>query len=442
MRYLEELKRKTASPEQAAECVKSGDWVEYGFALGQPDVFDLALAKRVPKLSNVKLRGTLALRPRAAAEADPDAERLAYLSWYFSGIERKMHDRGICWHTPMNFGETPDYYRRFIDVDVAVLKTAPMDEHGFFNFGPSVTYHKAVTEKAKTVIVEANPSVPYVFGTQNAVHISEVDHVIDGGHTPLPELKNPAATEVDLKVAAFIVPEVSDGACIQIGIGGMANTVCEMLAKAPVKDLGIHTEMFVDSIVSLFEAGKVTGANKRNHRYQMTYSFAAGSASMYRFLDRNPGCFAAPVDLTNLPANIMQNDKVVSICNAAMVDLSGQVCAESAGIRQISGTGGQLQFVRGAYASNGGKSFICLASTREHEGKRISRIVADLGVCNTVTTPRTDTMYVVTEYGIVNLKGLSVPERARAMISIAHPDYRDDLERKAREYGMIPKRIF
>lgn len=440
--YREELNRRIVTPDQAAERVKSGDWVEFGFGVGQPDLFDRALAGRIARLSDVKLRASLALRPSATAEADPTGEHLAYLSWYFSGIERKLHDRGLCHHLPMNFGETPDYYRRFCDVDVAVLKTAPMDEHGFFNFGPAVSYHKAVTERAKTVIVETNAAMPYVLGVENGVHISEVDCVIDGGDGALPELKNARATPIDLKVAEYIVPEVADGACIQIGIGAMANTVCEMLADAPVKDLGVHTEMFVDSLVSLYHTGKVTGARKRVDRYQMTYTFAAGSASMYRFLDRNPACVARPVDMTNLPHNIMQNDQVVSICNAAMIDLSGQVCSESCGTRHLTGTGGQLQFVRGAYASRGGKSFICFASTHEHEGKRSSRILADLGPCNTVTTPRTDVMYVVTEYGMVNLKGKSVPERARALISIAHPDYREELERKAREYHMIPRRIF
>lgn len=438
----EELKRKLVTPDQAAAEVKSGDWLEYGFGLGQPDLFDRALAARVPSLSGLKLRASLALRPCAAVEADPHGRHLNYLSWYFSGIERKLHDRGLCHHIPMNFGETPDYYRRFCHVDVAVLKTTPMDENGFFNFGPSVSYHKAITEKARTLFVETNASMPYVHGVDTGVHISEVAGVIDGGEGTLPELKNAPACDIDLKVAEHIVPEICDGACIQIGIGGMANTVCEMLTSAPVKDLGVHTEMFVDSLVSLYCAGKVTGAHKRTDRFKMTYTFAAGSASMYRFLDRNPDCVAKPVDVTNLPHNIMQNDHVVSICNAAMIDLTGQVCSESAGIRHISGTGGQLQFVRGAYASRGGKSFVCFASTHEQNGRRASRIVSDLGPFNIVSTPRTDVMYVVTEYGMVNLKGKSVSERARALISIAHPDYREDLERKAREYRLIPRCIF
>ncbi len=436
-----ELKRKTVDAQEAAALVKSGDWVDYGFGLGQPDLFDQALSARVKELRDVKVRGTLALKPRAAIEADPEARHLQYFSWYFSGLERKMHDRGLCQHIPMNFGETPDYYRRFVDVDVAVLKTAPMDEHGFFNFGAAVTYHKAITERARKVIVETDAAMPYVFGVENAVHISAVHHVIDGGEGVMPELKNPPASAVDRRVAELIASEIEDGATIQIGIGAMPNAVCQLLAESPIGDLGVHTEMFVDSLLDLYEAGKVTGARKTLDRYQMSYTFAAGSARMYKFLDRNPACFAGPVDYTNLPHRIMQNDRAVAICNAAQIDLSGQACSESAGTRQISGTGGQLQFIRGAYASRGGKAFLCLASTYERAGRRASRIVARIDDGNIVTTPRTDVMYVVTEFGIVNLKGKSVPERARALIGIAHPDFREQLTREAREYGILPRAI-
>lgn len=440
--YQAELKRKKISAEEAAAKVKSGDWVEYGFGLGQPDLFDHALAERVPSLKRVKVRGCLAMRPRAAVEADPEQRHLVYLSWYFSGLERKMYDRGLAHHIPMNFGEAPDIYRRFVEVDIAVLKTAPMDEHGFFNFGPSVTYHKAITERARTVIVETDARVPYVFGIENGVHINDVEFVLDAGASAMPELKYPAANAIDQKVAELIAPEISSGACLQIGIGAMPNAVCELLAAAPIKDLGVHTEMFVDSLVALYESGKVTGAHKATNRCQMTYTFAAGTKRMYDFLDRNPACFAGPVNYTNLPSRIMQNDHVISICNAAQIDLTGQACSESAGTRQISGTGGQLQFVRGAYASSGGKSFLCLASTYERAGQRASRIVARIDECNIVTTPRTDVMYVVTEQGMVNLKGKSVPERARALISIAHPDFREQLERQAREYLLIGRAVF
>jgi acyl-CoA hydrolase len=435
--FAAELKRKTVSADAAAAVVKSGDWIDYGFGVGQPDLIDQALAARIATLRDVKLRGTLALRPRAVVEADADVRHVAYLSWYFSGLERKLHDRGLCHHIPMNFGEAPGYYRRFVDVDVAMIKTTPMDAHGFFNFGGSVTYHKALTEKARTVIVETDAAMPYVFGVENGVHVSDVDYVVDAGAGTLPELKNPPAGPIEQKIAQLIAAEIEDGACLQIGIGAMPNAVCELLADSPVKDLGVHTEMFVDSLVKLYEAGKVTGAHKSLDRYQMAYCFAAGSAKMYEFLDRNPACVASPVDYTNLPHRIMQNDRVVAICNAAQIDLTGQACAESAGVRQISGTGGQLQFMRGAYASEGGKAFLCLASTYEREGHRASRIVARITDCNIVTTPRTDVMYVVTEFGIVNLKGKSVPERARALIGLAHPDFREELERSAREYNLI-----
>ena len=434
-----ELKQKKTSPEHAASLVKSNSWLEYGFGAGQSELFDKALASRAAELKDVRIRGCLAMRPRQVVEADPESRHVTYHSWYFSGLERKMHDRGLCCHIPMNFGEAPDYYRRFVDVDVAVLKTTPMDEHGFFNFGLSVTYHKAITERAKVLIIETDESMPYVYGVENGVHISEVDYVIEGGKTELPELKNPPATEVDQKVAALIANEIEDGACVQIGIGAMPNAVCELLAKSSIKDLGVHTEMFVDSLVDLYDSGKVSGNHKKLNRYQMAYCFAAGSARMYKFLDHNPVCFAGPVDYTNLPHHIMQNDNAVAICNAAQIDLFGQACSESAGLRQISGTGGQLQFIRGAYASRGGKAFLCLASTYERGGKRASRIVSRIDQSNVVTTPRTDVMYVVTEYGIVNLKGKSIRERAKALIGLAHPEFREQLEREAREYGILSR---
>jgi acyl-CoA hydrolase len=439
---VSELTRKTVSAEQAAAVVKSGDWLDYGFGLGQPDLFDEALAARIKTLEAVKLRGCLALRPRAVIEADPETRHVQYFSWYFSGLERKMHDRGLCHHIPMNFGEAPDYYRRFVDVDIAILKTAPLDNHGFFNFGGAVTYEKALTEKARTVIVETDESMPYVYGVENGVHLDEVDYVINGGRRTMPELANPPAGDIEQKIAGLIAQEIDDGACLQVGIGAMPNAVCELLVDSPVKELGIHTEMFVDSIMKLYLAGKVTGTHKTLDRFQMAYCFAAGSSQLYEFLDRNPACFAGPVDYTNLPHRIMQNQCAVAICNAAQIDLSGQACAESAGLRQLSGTGGQLQFIRGAYASHGGKAFLCLSAAYERDGRRESRIVPRLAESSIVTTPRTDVMYVATEYGITNLKGKSVPERARALIELAHPDFREDLERTAREYRFLSRTLF
>jgi butyryl-CoA:acetate CoA-transferase len=440
MAYEQEYRRKLASPDAAAALVHSGDWVDYGFGLGQPDLFDRALAARHAELRGVHIRGALSLRPRAVIEGVPEGEHFLWFSWHFSGLDRKWHDAGRCNYVPMNFGEGPDYYRRFIErVDVACLKTCPMDDHGYFNFGGAVSYEKAVTERAKVLIVETCESMPYVYGAQEAVHISEVDHIIEGDGTPIPELTNPQPSAVDRTVAASIAAEVEDGACLQIGIGGMPNAVCTLLCESSVKDLGIHSEMLVDGMIDLWEAGKITGARKRLNRYQMIFTFAAGSRRQYDFIHRNPRAHSYPVDYTNLPHNIMQNDRVVSINNTTQIDLQGQVAAESSGHRHISGTGGQLQFVRGAYASRGGKSFICLASTYDKGGVHQSRIVSTLTPGNIVTTPRTDVMYVVTEYGMVNLKGQSVAERARGLIGIAHPDFREQLERDARQQNLMPK---
>jgi acyl-CoA hydrolase len=438
--YEQAYRRKLIGAEGAAALVRSGDWVDYGFGVGQPDLFDQALAARAHQLRGVKIRSCLTLRPRAVVECDPDGGHFLWFNWHFTGLDRKMHDAGRCNYIPMNFGEAPDYYRRFIErVDVACIKTCPMDAHGYFNFGGAVTYQKAMAERAKILIVETCAAMPYVYGAQEAVHISEVAHVIEGDDAPIPEISNPAPTAVDRKVAVIIANEIEDGACLQIGIGGMPNAVCALLRESGVQDLGIHTEMLVDGMLDLWEAGKITGARKTLNPYQIVFTFAAGSRRQYDFIDRNPRAHSYPVDYTNLPHHIMQNDRVVSINNTTQVDLQGQAASESSGHRHISGTGGQLQFARGAYAARGGKSFMCLASTYEKDDRRESRIVASLTPGNIVTTPRTDVMYVVTEYGMVNLKGKSVAERAQALISIAHPDFREGLAREAREKNIIPK---
>jgi acyl-CoA hydrolase len=431
------------SAEAAAALVRSGDWVDWGFGMGQPDAFDRALAARRDALSAVKIRACLTMRTRAVLDADPESQHFHWFNWHFSGYDRKQHDAGRCNYIPMNFGEAPDFYRRFIDpVDVCVFKACPMDADGWFNFGGSSTYQRAVAERAKIVIVETSTAMPYCHGPRHGLHHSEVDYVIEGDGAPIPEIGNPAPTEVDRAVARLIAGEIEDGACLQIGVGGMPNAVCSTLKDSGIRDLGIHTEMMTDGIIDLYEAGLVTGARKAIDRGKLTFTFAAGSQRQYGTIDRNPDFEAHPVDYTNDPVNIMRNDRVVSINNTTQMDLQGQAASESDGHRHISGTGGQLQFVRGAYASRGGKSFICLSSTYDKRGDRRSRIVVNLTPGNIVTTPRTDVMYVVTEYGMANLKGKSVAERAKALIGIAHPDFREGLEREARHLRLIPKGLF
>jgi acyl-CoA hydrolase len=273
------------------------------------------------------------------------------------------------------------------------------------------------------------------------VHLRDVDYIIEGDDQPGAELPNPDPSEIDCTVARRIAAEIEDGSCLQIGIGGMPNAVCSLLLETGVKDLGIHTEMMTDGIGLLYRSGRVTGSRKTLDPGKVTYTFALGSNALYATMNRNPDMYCHQVDYTNSPHIIMQNEKAVSINNTTQVDLQGQVASESDGQRHLSGTGGQLQFVRGAYASKCGKSFMCLSSTYEKRGERKSRIVFSLTPGNIVTTPRSDVMYLVTEYGMVNLKGKSVAERAKWIIELAHPDFREGLEREAYEYRLIPRHV-
>jgi len=428
------------SAELAAGFVTSGMWLDYGTSLCQPDVFDKALGARIRELTDVKIRHCLTMRPRAVLDADPEGRHVHGFSLHYSGYDRKKHDDGRCNYIPVNLGEIPDYYRRFIDpVDIVILKTCPMDEDGYFNLSAANLWHRAIIERARMVIVETNRRLPYVYGEQTGVHVSEVDYVIEGDDAEAPELPNPPPGEIDAAVGRLIAAEIDDGACLQIGIGGMPNAVCSLLVESGVRDLGVHTEMMTDGMADLYKTGRITGARKTLNPGKIVYTFALGSRDLYATLDRNHDMHCCPVDYTNPPHVIMQNDHVISINNTTQVDLQGQVASESDGHRHLSGTGGQLQFVRGAYASKGGKSFICLSSTYDKRGERRSRIVLNLTTGNIVTTPRSDVMFLVTEYGMVNLKGKSVAERARALIGIAHPDFREGLERQAYEHGLIPR---
>lgn len=433
-------KAQSVTAEFAASLVCSHDWVDYGFGLAQPDAFDIALARRAHELEGVRIRSALTVSPRAVLEADPEGRHFLWFNWHFSGYDRRQHDAGRCNYIPMNFGEAPDYYRRFVDpIAVACIRTSPMDERGRFNLGCSTTYLRAMLARARIVIVETSTAIPRAEGPDNLLDAGEVDFVIDGGDAPLAEIPSSASGPVERQVAALIAAEIEDGACLQIGIGGMPNAVCSLLRDANVRNLGIHTEMLVDGIADLIEAGIVSNACKQIDAGRSVYSFALGSQRLYRLIDRNAALQVCPVDYTNLPHNIARNRKVVSINNTTQIDLQGQAASESCGHRHVSGTGGQLQFVRGAYASEGGKSFLCLSSTFGKGAHPVSRIVSTLTPGSIVTTPRTDTMYVVTEYGIVNLKGKSVAERARALISIAHPDFREDLERAAWAQNLLPR---
>lgn len=424
---------KITTAEQAVQVVKDGDWVDYDFAHLHPQALDRALAARKDELTDIKIRGMLSLRLPEVVKADPEREHFIFNSWHFSGIDRKLHDQGLCNYIPMIYRNKPLFYRNELTVDVAMIQVAPMDRHGYFNFSLINSASRAIVETARTVIVEVNPSLPRCpGGWQESVHVSEVDIVVEGPGEPPIALAAAPPTAAEQKIAAFIVNQLTDGSNLQLGIGGLPNAVGVLLADSDLKDLGCHTEMLVDAYYYLDRAGKLTNKNKNFWKGKSVWSFCVGSKELYDWVADNPGLASFPVDYTNDPAVIAANDQAVSINSAVEVDLFGQIAGEASGPRQISGTGGQLDFVTGAFKSRGGKAFICLQSTYQgKDGQLHSRIVPTLPPGEAVTTPRTQAHYIVTEYGLVNLAGRSTWERAEALISIAHPQFRDNLVKEA-----------
>jgi butyryl-CoA:acetate CoA-transferase len=437
--YREEYQRKLVTPDEAAKVVKSGDWVEYGAFSGQVVELDKALARRKDELTDVKIRGTSRMGTPEVVNVDPENRHFTYNSTHLGAAERALGDQGLCWHLPVLYHEQPRYYREHIRTNVVFLTVHPMDEWGYFNFGPQVSHGMALCETADTIVLEVNPNVPKCLGgSQEAIHISKVSHIIEASW-PLPQLPPIVPSDTDRIIARLIMERLEDGDCLQLGIGGMPNAVGAMIAQSDLKDLGIHTEMFVDSFVDMIEAGQVTGARKNIDKYKVVCTFALGGKTTYDFIDDNPRIAFYPVDYTNEPNIIARNDKVVAINNCVEVDILGQVCSESIGTRQISGTGGQLDFTFGAYRSRGGRAFICMSSAYTKKGGLVSRIKPTLTPGAVVTVPRTMVHYLVTENGIVDLKGRTLWERAEAIISIAHPDFQDELIRDAELMGVWRK---
>jgi acyl-CoA hydrolase len=439
--YREEYQRKLISAEEAAGLVKSGMWIDYGAICGFPSLIDRKLIERADELQGVKIRAEHSHTQIPAA--DPSQEHFIHNSWFLGKVEREYHKNGACSYIPFGLSEGPRMYREWLkdDVDITFIEVTPMDENGNFNFGTAVTRQKAACEVAKTVVVEVNEHQPWVYGGYDeVVNISQVDYIVENYEYKIPEFPAAEATPEDGIIAGLLAEQIENGATIQLGVGAIPSIVGKLLIQHGLKNLGIHSEMFNDSMMELIEAGVVTGKKKNINPGKAVHCFAAGSEKLYKFMDRNPALAGFPVDYTNDPYIIAKNEKQIAINSSLRVDLRGQVCSESVGTRQISGTGGQLEFTRGAYMSPGGKAFICLHATRRNpDGKMISNIVPTLELGDIVTVPASDVSYVVTEYGMVNLKGKSVWQRAKMLISIAHPDFRDELTKAARKANFITR---
>jgi len=329
----------------------------------------------------------------------------------------------------MTFRYLPFFYRKHISVDVAFIAVSKMDKDGYFSAGLSSTATKAIAENAKTVVLEVNEKYPLSnTGKGHAIHISEVDKVVEGKHRLPPELPVKPPSLEEREIARHIVGLVENGAVLQLGIGALPDVVGCLIADTDIKDLGCHSEMLGNAYLKLWRAGKLTNKIKRIHKGKSIWTLALGSQELYDWIDGNDEACSYSVDYTNDPDMIAQNDKLISVNSAVSVDLYGQTCAESAGTRNISGSGGQLDFLTGSFYSKGGRGFICLTSSyKDRHGKVHSRIVPTLGCGDIVTDPRSQAFYLATEYGIVNLAGLSTWERAEKIISIAHPDFREEL---------------
>ncbi|CEM61970.1 butyryl-CoA:acetate CoA-transferase [Treponema phagedenis] len=435
MDYSTLYKQKLTSAEKAAQTIKSGDWVDYGWCVNTSVAVDKALAARMHELEDVKIRGGVLVWMPEIFKIENPGNHFIWNSWHMSGIERKAAAAGFGFYSPLRYSELPRWYTENIKhVDVAVFQVAPMDSEGYFNFGLSASHLKALIDCSAVVIVEVNKNMPNCLnGIDDKVHISDVDMIVEGDNPPLAEIPNKAEpTEVDVAISNLIIEEIPNGACLQLGIGGMPNTLGSMIAKSDLKDLSVHTEMYVDAFVDIALAGKISGAKKAIDTGKQVYAFAAGTKKLYDYVHNNPECMAAPVSYTNDVRVISQIDNFVSVNNAVDIDLFGQVNAETSGVKQISGAGGQLDFVLGAYLSKGGKSFICCSSTfTQKDGTVSSRIRPTLETGSVVTDTRANVHWFVTEYGKVNLKGLSTWQKAEALISVAHPDFRDQLIKEA-----------
>lgn len=435
----EEYKRKLVSADEAVKVIKSGDYIHYGLFTGVVVDLDRALAKRVDELEDINVCATMwsYSEPPEILKVDPESKHFHYASSHFTGIERKCNKKGNCWFLPVQFRENTKFYEECRPAfHVAMLQVAPMDESGNFNFGPQVAEYWGILKNSDLIIVEVNENMIVNHGMENYINISQVDYVVEGSNTPLPTITAKEASEVEKKMAEHIVKLIDSGSTLQLGTGGFPNYVGKLIAESDISDLSVHTEMFVDAYLHLYKAGKITGTKKIN-KGKMTYTFAMGSQELYDWIDDNQMMQVAPVDYVNDIDVIAQNEKMISINSCLQVDLFGQINSESAGLQHIGGTGGQLDYVMGAFKSEKGKSFLCLPSTRKlKDGTIESLIRPTLPEGSIVSVPRSGIHYIVTEYGAVNLKGKNTWERAELLISIAHPDFRHELTEAAKRMGI------
>jgi acyl-CoA hydrolase len=423
--------QKKVTASDAVRWVKDGDTIVVPTGVGEPPDLLAALSEQRREFHDVKVMQILAMRKYAYID-EQTVDHVRHVALFYGGATRSGGQAGWVDFIPNYFSEIPGLIRRgHIPADVVFSMASPMDAHGYFSLSLGADYTMAAVATARVVILEVNPNVPFAFGNCH-VHVSQVAGLVESSH-PILEVGLPNIGTVQESIGKYVADLIDDGSTLQIGYGGIPDAVVMQLTSK--HDLGIHTEMIGDGILTLLESGAVTNRRKNYLPGKMVATFALGSARLYQFMDRNPALEIHPVDFTNSPALAGQNDNLVAINATLQIDLLGQCGSESLAHVPYSGTGGQADFVRAANISKGGKAFIVLPSTAKNDS--ISRIVPTLSSGTHVSTGKNDVNYVVTEFGVAQLRGKSAKQRARELIGISHPDFRAELTQQARRMGVM-----
>ncbi len=431
MNWYDEYKKKKCSLEEAVSVVKSNDRIYISGNAATPMTLTQALAMRKDELKNVEVTHVLLFGDDPLSKPGMEGH-FRHNSLFVGPGDRTAVNEGRADYIPVFLYEIPDlFYSGLLPLDVAFLHLSPPDEHGFMSFGVECLSSKAAAETAKIVVAQINEKMPRTLG-DSFIHISRVHKIVEV-NLDLPELESIPFTDVEKRIGQYIADLVEDGSTLQLGIGGIPNAALK--AMFDKRDLGVHTEMVSDSIMEAIEAGVITGAKKTLHPYKVVATFYLGSRRLYEFIDNNPIFETHPTNYTNHPVVVARNDKMVAINSAIEVDITGQVCSDSIGTKIYSGFGGQVDFIRGAAQSKGGKPIIALPSTAKND--TVSKIVPTLQIGAGVVTTRADVHYVVTEYGVAYLHGKNLRQRAEALINIAHPKFRPWLEEEAKKRKLL-----
>jgi 4-hydroxybutyrate CoA-transferase len=430
MNWEEIYRRKVTDVDTALGSIQSGNRIYIGGGAGVPVELGAGLTRRAPSLRGVEITHILTFAPAPYVAAEFQ-ESFRVNALFIGHNVRAAVQQGLADFTPVFLSEIPRLFRTVLPIDVALISLTPPDSHGFCSFGVEVGTTKPAAEVAKVIIAEINPRMPRTLGDA-FIHVSRLHHIVEVDY-PLPEAPRSGSEQEHLMIGAHIAGMIPDGATLQMGIGSIPDAVLRNLDNH--RDLGVHTELFSDGVIDLVNSGVITCARKNFHPGKIIAGFLFGSQRLYDFVNNNPLMELHPTDYVNDPFNIAQNDTMVAINSALQVDLTGQVNADSIGPRFYSGVGGQVDFIRGAARSKGGLPIIALLSTAR--GGEVSRIVPMLYEGSGVVTTRNDVHYVVTEYGVASLYGKPVRERARELINVAHPQFREQLTASARELGYL-----